>query len=206
MKYDVFISYSSKDAESAKRVCAICERNKITCFLAERDIPKGVLWAPYIVNAIAASSVMVALFSKNYNLSIEVDREIALASVKRIPILVYRIDMSNFEGAKAYYFSNLNWFSSIGSNEESGNEDFIQSVLSLLDGRGEQYMLGNPNDFDESILLASSISAANNGDSEAQFYLGCFYEENLDNEKALVWYRKAAEAGLPEASYNLSRI
>lgn len=68
MKYDVFISYSFKDADSAHSLCTLCEKSGLKCFLAERDIPKGQRWAPYIVDAINNSSVMVALFSANYNL------------------------------------------------------------------------------------------------------------------------------------------
>lgn len=202
MKYDVFISYSSKDSDSAKRICSLCENNKIKCFLAERDIPRGEIWAPFIVKAIGSSSVMVALFSDNYNLSVEVDREITLASMKHIPILVYRIDMSEFEGTKAYYFSNINWYSPL--SEESGDEAFIRSICSLLAMGDSKKSIPTESTINESKLIEPSIIAANNGDAEAQFYLGCYFEEKKDSIRSLSWYRKAADSGIAEASYKIS--
>lgn len=203
MKYDVFISYSSKDALSAKRICTLCENSGIKCFLAERDIPRGQLWAPHIVDAISMSSVMVALFSSNYNLSEEVDREITLASIQHMPILVYRIDMSEFKGAKAYYFSNLNWFSSLDA-EKSGDQDFILSIRALLKRNNRETTLPISDDVNESQLIAPSITAAKQGDPEAQFYLGRYYEGKKNLEQAIFWYRKAAELGVAAASYNIS--
>ena len=48
---------------------------------------------------------------------------------------------------------------------------------------------------------------AQQGDAEAQFYLGvCYYNGegvNQDYSQAVYWWRKAAEQGLAEAQYNL---
>lgn len=202
MKYDVFISYSSKDAPTARRICYICEHSGLKCFFAERDIPKGKFWAQFIVDAICESSTMVALFSENYNISEEVDREISLASLKHIPILVYRIDMSEFQGAKAYYFSNLNWYSSL--DEGSSENSFIESIQSLLSEKRSTKQSQNVVDSEDSQLIAPSIVAAQNGDTEAQFYLGRYYDEKGDSQQAVSWYRKAAKSGVAAASYNIS--
>lgn len=42
--YDVFISYSSKDQKVAEGICGYLEGNRCRCFVAYRDIPKGVNW------------------------------------------------------------------------------------------------------------------------------------------------------------------
>lgn len=203
MKYDVFISYSSKDSSSANRICSLCEENGIKCFLAERDIPSGQLWAPYIVDAIDASSVMVALFSANYNLSKEVDREITLASLRSMPILVYRIDMSEYKGAKKYYFSNVNWFSSSNA-EKTGELSFIQNIRLLIKRDVSENNSPIVDDNIESSLIEPSILAAERGDTDAQFYLGRYYDEKNDSEKSVFWYRKAAKSGVAAACYNVS--
>ena len=204
-QYSVFLSYSSKDASSARKLCSFIEENGLACFLAERDIPKGVLWAPFITDAISHSSVMVALYSENYNLSEEVDREITLASQRHIPILVYRIDMSSFEGTKAYYFSNLNWYSQ-DPELGVGSKEFVENLKKLLASGTKDcertYVSGD----DDLNLIAPSIAAANNGDIEAQFYLGVYYEGKGDKKQALAWYKKASDGGLASASYNYARI
>ena len=109
MKYDVFISYSSKDQKVVEAMCAYLEQHKVRCFVAYRDIPKGVVWAKAIVEALDESSMMVVVFSEEFNLSDQVDREIELASEDKKPILTFRISDAVFKGAKKYYLKNINW-------------------------------------------------------------------------------------------------
>lgn len=40
MKYDVFISYSTKDKKVVEGLCAYLEQHKIRCFVAYRDVDK----------------------------------------------------------------------------------------------------------------------------------------------------------------------
>ncbi len=108
-KYDVFISYSCKDQKIAEGICGFLEKYGIRCFVAYRDIPKGIVWAGAIVNAIDESRVMVVVFSKDFNASTQTDREIEIASENKIPILTFRISEATFSGAKKYYLKNLNW-------------------------------------------------------------------------------------------------
>lgn len=109
MKYDVFISYSSHDQKVVEGLCAYLEQHKIRCFVAYRDIPRGVVWARAIVDALDESRMMVVVFSENFNNSDQVDREIELASEDKKPILTFRISNDVFKGAKKYYLKNLNW-------------------------------------------------------------------------------------------------
>lgn len=109
MKYDVFISYSSHDQKVVEALSAYLEQHKIRCFVAYRDIPRGVVWARAIVDALDESRMMVVVFSENFNNSDQVDREIELASEDKKPILTFRISNDVFKGAKKYYLKNLNW-------------------------------------------------------------------------------------------------
>jgi len=51
------------------------------------------------------------------------------------------------------------------------------------------------------------IQLADDGDSEAQFYLGMMYEMGMGVEKgfesAYVWYRKSADQGHAKSQYNV---
>lgn len=109
MKFDVFISYSSHDQKVVEGLCAYLEQRKIRCFVAYRDIPRGVVWARAIVEALDESRMMVVVFSEHFNNSDQVDREIELASEDKKPILTFRVTDDAFKGAKKYYLKNINW-------------------------------------------------------------------------------------------------
>lgn len=118
MKYDVFISYSSKDQKIVEALSAYFKQHNIRCFVAYRDIPKGVVWAKAIIDALEESHMMVVVFSDNFNKSDQVDREIELASEDKKPILTFKISNTAFSGAKKYYLKNLNWIDAFPNPRE----------------------------------------------------------------------------------------
>ncbi len=131
MKYDVFISYSSKDQKIAEGICGYLESNGYRCFVAYRDIPRGIVWAGAIADAIDESQMMVVVFSKDFNLSPQTDREIELAAENNIPILTYKITDDKFTGAKKYYLKNLNWIDAF-PNPKDYFETLLKSISLLI--------------------------------------------------------------------------
>lgn len=120
MSYDVFISYASIDFAIAKSVVDFLESNGINCFISNRNIPAGTEWAPYIINAMEQSKVMVVIFSESYNKSVQVDREITLCcDVEKKPIIPFLVSNAPFHGTKKFYFSNLNWIQAYPTPSES---------------------------------------------------------------------------------------
>ena len=134
MKYDVFISYSSHDQKIVEGLCAYLEQHKIRCFVAYRDIPRGVVWASAIVDALDESRMMLVVFSEHFNNSDQVDREIELASEDKKPILTFRISDETFKGAKKYYLKNLNWIDAF-PDPQAVFGDVAVNVARLLDIR-----------------------------------------------------------------------
>lgn len=132
MKYDVFISYSSHDQKVVEGLCAYLEERKIRCFVAYRDIPRGVVWARAIVEALDESRMMVVVFSEQFNQSEQVDREIELASEDKKPILTFRITDDAFKGAKKYNLKNINWIDAF-PNPEQVFGSVAENVAKLLD-------------------------------------------------------------------------
>ena len=132
MKYDVFISYSSYDQKVVEGLCAHLESHKIRCFVAYRDIPRGVVWAKAIVDALDESRMMVVVFSGHFNNSDQVDREIELASEEKKPILTFRITDDAFKGAKKYYLKNLNWIDAF-PDPQAVFGSVTENVAKLLD-------------------------------------------------------------------------
>ena len=67
--HSVFISYSSKDAETARMVQRTLVKNGIQCWMAPEDIPSGSNYAREIPQAIRACKVFLLVLSKNAQMS-----------------------------------------------------------------------------------------------------------------------------------------
>ena len=133
MKYDVFISYSSHDQKVVEGLTAYLEQHNIRCFVAYRDIPLGEVWAKAIVEALEESRMMLVVFSKDFNNSGQVDREIEIASEDKKPILTFRIADDTFKGAKKYYLKNINWIDAF-PNPEKHFSHVEKNVQKLIGG------------------------------------------------------------------------
>ena len=129
--YDIFISYSSHDKERVMELCNYIEQHDLRCFVAHRDIPRGVVWARSIVEAIESSRMMLVVFSKSFNESEQVDREIELACEAKMPILSVRLSGDQYTGAKRYYLNNINWIDAFPEPSRV-YADVMSSILSLL--------------------------------------------------------------------------
>ena len=62
-KYDVFISYSSRNQAVADAICHELESSGIRCWYAPRNIGAGQSWAGAIISAIRECRVFVLVFS-----------------------------------------------------------------------------------------------------------------------------------------------
>ena len=131
-RYEVFISYSSKDQKVVEGICAYLEQHHIRCFVAYRDIPAGVVYATAIVDGLDNSRMMLVVFSDSFNTSEQVDREIELASEDHKPILTFRITDDAFKGAKKYYLKNLNWIDAFPDPERSFGH-LLANICRLLE-------------------------------------------------------------------------
>lgn len=130
-RYDIFISYSSHDKESVMGLCNYLEQHNLRCFVAHRDIPRGVVWAKTIVEAIESSRMMIVVFSKSFNESEQVDREIELACEAKMPILSVRLSSDVYTGVKRYYLNNINWIDAFPEPSRVYG-DVLHSISCLL--------------------------------------------------------------------------
>ncbi len=109
MGHRVFISYASKDRARATAVCELLERHGISCWMAHRNIPPGVVWPSAISDAIDSASLMLLLISANANSSRHIGREVERADRKQMPVIPLRIeDVLPSEGI-GYFISNVQW-------------------------------------------------------------------------------------------------
>src|SRR5882724_11452316 len=69
MPTDVFISYSTRDSETAQALCMALERAGLSCWIAPRNITPGQTWSEAIVDGINDCQVMVLLYTSASNAS-----------------------------------------------------------------------------------------------------------------------------------------
>jgi hypothetical protein len=109
MAHDCFISYASKDSPVANAICAALEREKITCWMAPRDILPSSNYGESIINGINQARAVVLVFSANANRSAHIVTEVDRAFSKRKPILPIRIEDVPLSPSLEYYLSAAQW-------------------------------------------------------------------------------------------------
>lgn len=231
MDKEVFISYSHVDQIIADGVCGYLEQNNIFCFIANRDIPKGVTWAKVIPKALRESKLMIAVFSRDFNLSEETDNEISIAANRHIPILAFRIADEDFDGLKEYYLTKSNWIEAFPEPEKQFGK-LLNSVQILLNkterlpftpiiskssdesleylDKAKELLFANGKNKDTTRATFMLRKAAKQGNAEAEFLLGMAYYEGLGVshswDDARNWLIKSVEHGYPNAMYQLGFI
>ncbi len=110
-KYDVFISYSRKDASIADKITAAFDNAGITYFIDREGISGGMEFPAVIAKAIRESHIFLFLASKNSYESRFTQSEIVYAFNKKQKqnIIPYIIDGSKMPDELEFTFSAINW-------------------------------------------------------------------------------------------------
>ena len=108
-KPDVFISYSSKNADVANQVMTYLEQHGIQCWIAPRNIAPGKEWVPAIQEALREAKVFVLIYTDESNASRQVMNEVALAfNAEKImvPLCLTKQEMND---ELKYYLTRVHW-------------------------------------------------------------------------------------------------
>ena len=127
-KYDVFISYSSKDQKIVEGMCHYLEERNLRCFVAYRDVPKGGYWGKYISPAIKKSKVFIYVHTSTANESEDTTREIVLALKCKLIVIPFRAEDIEYSDDKEYNLTNLNWLDAFPEEPESYFGDLYDIV------------------------------------------------------------------------------
>lgn len=131
-KFDVFLSYSTKDSDVASKICYILEQNHLKCWIAPRNISSGRNYIYEIADGIRSSKIVVLVYSKHSQESKYVNNEINLAFSYNKPILSFNIDSSMPSEDMEYYLKVSQWLTAY-PNPEDEFEKLVIDALKLCD-------------------------------------------------------------------------
>ncbi len=134
MAHDVFISYSTDDANEANAIVNALESNGARCWIAARDINPGDIWAQAIMNAISGSRIAVVVFSASANSSKDVLNEVDAAIRKGLIVIPFRIEKVAPDGAMEYHLRTRHWLDAMTPDLESGIRRLVGDVKAILAG------------------------------------------------------------------------
>lgn len=136
MKYDVFISYSSKDKEVADFLCKKIEEQDLKCWIAPRNETAGMSYARQILQAISNSSVVLVCFSQHANSSDHVESEIDNAFSAGKVIIPFRIDNCEMSAELKYYLNKKHWLNGVPIDDKAVS-DLIASIIANIPERAK---------------------------------------------------------------------
>ncbi len=131
MEQDVFISYSSKNKQTAGEICQILEQKKIKCWIAPRDILHGEEYGNIIPVAIKKARVFIIVFSEYAQLSRWVKSETLIAFDSGKIIIPFKIDETQPIGQMEMYLKGSHWIDAYPNIEQS-YENLVKDVHALL--------------------------------------------------------------------------
>lgn len=126
MAHDIFISYSTKDKDTADAVCGYMEDRGIRCWYAPRDILPGADWADSIIKAIDGAKVMILIFTADSNVSKQVLREVDYAVHAGVAVVPLRLSDEQPKDSMRYYLAGAHWLDGTG-------KDPAESFVKLYD-------------------------------------------------------------------------
>lgn len=131
MAHDVFISYSSKNKQTADAICHVLEQQRIKCWIAPRNIGAGERYGTVIEKAIKECKVFIIVFSKESSISPWVESELNVAFTDRKVIMPFRIDETDLDGEMRLILSNKHWIEAY-PNPEKQFRYLVDSIVKLL--------------------------------------------------------------------------
>lgn len=127
---DIFISFSSKDDVTAKKICDFIESNNISCFISLRDLIAGEEYAMQLLDNIDSAKAVLLVLSNASNNSPHVLREIEYAVGHNVPILVYPIEEVKLSKSMEYFLMTHQWIN-LDSNQNQKLLEGINHIFEL---------------------------------------------------------------------------
>ncbi len=131
--FDVFISYSDKEARIAKEICDKLEAEGLPCWMAPRNIVAGSNWPASIAQAVRNAKLVVLLLSKSANRSVFVEREVALAATNHQVIIPFMTDDVTPSDLMKFYLAVSQWLDTRGKPLETAVGELVSATKACLE-------------------------------------------------------------------------
>ena len=128
---DVFISYSSLEAEKAIHIRDILEANGISCWMAPDSIPAGSSYLDEINDAISGCKVLIVLLSEKAQNSEWVISEVEIARDERKYIIPYKIEDCKLSSAFRVLIKTKQHVEGFG-DEKKAIQQVMDSIRTVL--------------------------------------------------------------------------
>ncbi|HWW75364.1 MAG TPA: TIR domain-containing protein [Pyrinomonadaceae bacterium] len=134
MQHEVFISHATEDLRKTEAVARALEDAGIRCWYAPRDIAAGSRYEEAIVDAIAASRVVVLIVSGESNESLHVGREINIACADEpgVPVIPVRVEDVRLNKVLRFYLGSPHWFDATAPPFESHLPRLVEQLRARL--------------------------------------------------------------------------
>lgn len=129
----VFISYSTKDQETANLVHSYLEGNGVPCWIASRNIEGGESFAALIYATLKDPACMafVMLSSKNSDGSGHVSNELTIAFSMKKKIIPFRIEECEISDKNMYHLVQAQWIDAY-KNMNEGLKHLLLAVRAVI--------------------------------------------------------------------------
>ncbi len=127
----VFVSYSSKDAETVSRVLKVLDEIDVAYWKAPEMIPAGSNYAREIPTAIEGCQIFLLLLSKVAQESIWVEKEVDTAVCNRKVIIPIQLDNEPLNSMYRFYLNNVQMIMA-GNNWDMAMEELKKQISLLL--------------------------------------------------------------------------
>lgn len=215
MKYDVFLSHSSKDQDAlVTPLYEYLTANGIKCFYSRNSIPSGESYTEMIPAAISESEIFFLVYTEAANSSDQIKREAELANAENKKLFSLKCTTQPYNNTLRYVFALCQWFD-VTDKKNNYFHLILKELQSLLNKENEKSnaSVSTSNDKSEAqppkgfeeLVQEESVSH----DSFVQMQLGICYETgngtSVDFKKAYEWYKKAADQHLTNAINEVAR-
>lgn len=211
---DVFISYSTRNADMAMTVRRMLQSHGITCWMAPESIPAGSNYTKEIPSGICYSKLGVLVLSKASLESVWVNQEVSYLLDAGHPIIPFVVeDVFSHPDVKEEPYATVVGSDSLVTrfeNDDSWNQllytvqkQLAHSVTPRLPSTSDDYLQWGLRDiredggmlFDDGRALFYLTKSAELGNAVAMRHLARLVRDIGEAEDAEAWWKKAAENG-----------
>lgn len=227
MKYDIFISYSTRDKERVLRTVRDLKRKGYRIWMDEEGISSGEQFKKSIVDGLENSEMMLFFSSFHSNKSEWTEKEVGYADRHKKRIIPIKLDGSAYNKSVDFDLGNFDYVDFSASTNVSKEKEKLYSCLEKIFGKkdteerhldvnnqilklADKYRKGDgvPRDY----IFAASLyrKAADQGNAIAQcnlatlYYLGTGVKKDLNLAATL--YKMSSMGGSSLATYKLGKM